>query len=288
MTRGRCGLLGLHRTALSSAPPRRFIPALTYRITNYQNLGKNLVRRYVNAGDSASCGLKIVELKVKVGDAEAVKTSATVAFTTRFTDGKVLTTCNLPLKMLRDQPAGWVVQECRQVTRIAELKRRHEVRASQMGPAIAPVRGAKAVFEEQRREHRKLSEYQLERGIYRLAPSGQEYEPTDKAWARAVLNHLNPFARRIVWQELVLSVLVGSALPLLSDRGDRATAQGTFGRGSSSNDALRNDGADCGGLWISGGHHRGELRLGTVLLDHADFLCAHAYDGGLELWLVSL
>ena len=27
MTRGRCGSLGLHRTALSSAPPRRFIPA---------------------------------------------------------------------------------------------------------------------------------------------------------------------------------------------------------------------------------------------------------------------
>ncbi|HXX16371.1 MAG TPA: hypothetical protein VEJ47_15835 [Candidatus Eremiobacteraceae bacterium] len=79
-------------------------PDCTYRTTNYKNLGKNLVRRYVNAGDSASCGLKIVELKVKVGDAEAVKTSATVAFTTRFTDGKVLTTCNLPLKTLRDQP----------------------------------------------------------------------------------------------------------------------------------------------------------------------------------------
>src|SRR6516164_6057101 len=28
MTRGRCGSLGLHRTALSSAPPRRFILAL--------------------------------------------------------------------------------------------------------------------------------------------------------------------------------------------------------------------------------------------------------------------
>ena len=27
MTRGRCGPLGLHRTALASAPPRRFIPA---------------------------------------------------------------------------------------------------------------------------------------------------------------------------------------------------------------------------------------------------------------------
>ena len=27
MTRGRCGSLSLHRTALSSAPPRRFIPA---------------------------------------------------------------------------------------------------------------------------------------------------------------------------------------------------------------------------------------------------------------------
>src|SRR5437588_11450774 len=31
MTRGRCGSLGLHRAALSSAPPRRFIPALLLR-----------------------------------------------------------------------------------------------------------------------------------------------------------------------------------------------------------------------------------------------------------------
>ena len=30
MTRSRCGSLGLHRTALSSAPPRRFIPAHGY------------------------------------------------------------------------------------------------------------------------------------------------------------------------------------------------------------------------------------------------------------------
>jgi hypothetical protein len=30
MTRGRCGSLCLHRTALSSAPPRRFNPALLF------------------------------------------------------------------------------------------------------------------------------------------------------------------------------------------------------------------------------------------------------------------
>jgi hypothetical protein len=30
MTQGRCGSLGLHRTALASAPPRRFIPAHSF------------------------------------------------------------------------------------------------------------------------------------------------------------------------------------------------------------------------------------------------------------------
>lgn len=122
----------------------------------------------------------------------------------------------MPLKTLQDQPPGRVVQECRQVTRIAELKRRHDRRASQMGPAIAPVSGAKAVFEEQRREHQTLAQYQLQRGIYRLAPSGEEYELTDKAWGRGVLNYFNPFARRIVWPELLLSALVGCVLPLLT------------------------------------------------------------------------
>jgi hypothetical protein len=191
-------------------------PDCTYRITNFKNLGKNLVRRYVNPGDSASCSLNIVELKVKVGDVEAVKTGAKVAFTTRFADGTLLTTRNLPVKTLLDQPPGRVVQDCPKATRIAELKRRHDAKAAPMGPAIAPVSGARAVFEEQRREHQTVAQYQVERGIYRLAPSGQEYELTDKAWHRGVLNHFNPFARRIVWPEVVLSALVGSVLPLLT------------------------------------------------------------------------
>ena len=188
----------------------------TFHTTNMRNYGQNLVRRYVNPSDSAVCALTIVELKAKVDKVEAVKTSSHVGFTTRFSDGTLLTTRNMALKSLMDHPPYRVVQECRQVTDLAELKRRHDARAAQMGVALPPVSGTKTIFEEQRKEHQRFSEFQVQRGIYQLLPGGEFYEATDKARARGVWNHFNPFAKRVSWGEQLLSALVGSVLPLLA------------------------------------------------------------------------
>jgi hypothetical protein len=191
-------------------------PDCTYRVTNLRNYGHNLVRRYFNPTDLALCALTIVEVKIKIGDIESVKTSSHVAFRTRFSDETVLTTRNMSLKSLLDRPPYSIVQECRRITSLAELKRRHDARAAQMGPALPPASGPKAIFDEQQREHRRFAEFQIKRGIYRLLPDGEAYEVTDKARLRGIWNHYNPFARRISWTETILSSLVGSVLPLFA------------------------------------------------------------------------
>lgn len=193
-----------------------YCPDCTYHTTNFRNYGHNLVRRYFNPMNSASCALTIVELKAKVDNVEAVRTTSSVAFTTRFSDGTLLTTRNMSLKSLMDRPPYITLQECRQVTNLAALKRRHEVRAARMGLALPPASGPKAIFEEQGHEHQRFSEFQQQCGIYRLLPGGELYEITDKAHVRGIWNHFNPFAKRISWPELTFSAAVGSVLPLFA------------------------------------------------------------------------
>lgn len=188
----------------------------TYRATNFGNYGRNLMRRYSNADDTAWCTLTVVELKVKVKEVEAVRTAPTVSFCTRFADGRLLTTRNMSQKAVGDQPPDRIVQECRQTTDLGELKKKHDSRASKMGTPLTPATGTREIFEEQLRDHQRMSEFQVERGIYRLLPGGQAYEVTDKAHLRGIWNHFNPFARRISWKELIFSALAGSILPLLA------------------------------------------------------------------------
>ena len=191
-----------------------YFPDFTYCVTNHRNYGQNLIRHYTNPIDSASSTLMIVELKVKVGDVESTTTSSSVAFRTRFTNGRRLTTRNMSRKSLMDRPPESIVQECRHTTNLAELKRCHEARAAELGPALSPSSGPEAIMEEHQREHERFCEYQLERGILRLLPDGEAYEVTDKTRARGIWNHYNPFAKRISLKELLLAALVGSFLPL--------------------------------------------------------------------------
>jgi hypothetical protein len=191
-----------------------YFPDLTYCVMNHRNLGHNLIRRYSNPTAPAVCVLTIVELKAKVGDVETVKTSSNVSFRTRFAGGKQLTTRNMSLKSVLDRPPHLVIQECRHTTKVAELKRRHDARAARMGQALPAILGKEAIFGAHHEEHKKFCDYQLERGTFRLTPDGDAYETTEKAHARGIWNHFNPFARRISVTEVLLSALVGSVLPL--------------------------------------------------------------------------
>ena len=147
----------------------------TYCVTNHRNYGQNLIRRYTNPTDSASCTLMIVELRVKVGDVESTTTSSNVAFRTRFANGKRLTTRNMSRKSLMDHPPHSIVQECRHTTNLAELKRRHDARAAELGLALPPPSGPDAILAEHRGEHKRFCEYQVERGTLQLLPDGEAY-----------------------------------------------------------------------------------------------------------------
>lgn len=191
-----------------------YFPDFTYCVTNHRNYGQNLIRRYTNPTDSASCTLMIVELRVKVGDLESITTSSNVAFRTRFASGKRLTTRNMSRKSLMDHPPHSIVQECRHTTNLAELKRRHDARAAELGPPLPPSSGPEAIMEEHQTEHKRFCEYQVERGTLRLLPDREAYEVTDKTRARGIWNYYNPFAKRLSLKELLLAALVGSFLPL--------------------------------------------------------------------------
>lgn len=193
-----------------------YFPDLTYCVTNHRNYGSNLIRRYSNPTDSATCALTIVELKVKVGETESFKTSSHVGFRTRFADGKQLTTRNMSLKSVLDRPPYSTIQECRHTTKIEELKRRHDEKVARIGQPLPAILGKEAIFAAHREDHQRFCEYQLQRGTFRLLPDGAAYEVTEKARARGIWNHYNPFARRISLRDVLLTGLIGSVLPLFA------------------------------------------------------------------------
>jgi hypothetical protein len=193
-----------------------YFPACTYRVTNFRNLGKNLLRHYSNGADNASCSLTVVEIRVKVDGVELGKTSSSVTFRTKLADGRLLATRNASLKSLQDNPPYRLVQEYRQTTDLAKLKARHDARAGQLGASVPPARSKDEIFAEHRAEHRRFSTFQLERGIYRPTADGQAYELTDKAHLRAVRNHYLPFTKRVSLREWLLTALVGAVLPLFA------------------------------------------------------------------------
>ncbi len=188
-----------------------YFPACTYRV---KNLGMNLLRRYVNPADPASCSLTIVEVKVDVNGVKGVKNSSSVEFTTRLPGGKRFTTGNRAIPSLFDQPPYLIAQKLPNVTNLAELKRKHDAQAQSLGVPIPPPQDVQAILDEVNIEHERYSQFQLQRGIYRLAPEGGAYRVTDKVFDRGIRNHFLPFGKRISLTQALFSGLLGAVLPL--------------------------------------------------------------------------
>jgi hypothetical protein len=187
-------------------------PDCTFRATNY---GHNLMRRYSNPADRASCEITIVEVKSKVGDVETVRNVNTVSFTTRLADGRRLNTRNMPLKTVMDRLPHQIMQEFPNVTDLASLKRKHDSRAAQLGLALPPPHGAEAIFSETQREHERFCAYQVTQSVLQPTPDGKAFAITNKAANRGIVDFFNPFSKRVALPQTVLSALVGAFLPLL-------------------------------------------------------------------------
>ncbi|HYL84998.1 MAG TPA: hypothetical protein VE263_12245 [Candidatus Angelobacter sp.] len=190
-----------------------YFPLATFRITNF-NFGTTLHRRYGNPTDPVSCALTIVEVKAKVGETEAVKNSWKVKFASKFPDKRILTTSSKSLKSLFDQPPWRIAQNYPNATNLSELKRKHDARARELGAPISPAQDIAKIFEELQAEHERHSNFQVERGIYRVAPEGGAYAISEKIHLRALRNHYLPFGRRLSFSKLLFSALVGAVFPL--------------------------------------------------------------------------
>ena len=186
-------------------------PDCTFRAKNY---GSNLMRRYTNPADPASCGLTVVEVKIQNGQTENVRNTNSVEFTTRLTDGRVVSTRNTPNKSLMDQPPYKIVQDFPNLTDLRELKKQHDSLAAKFSWTSPPPHGTAAIFDEVQREHAKFSEYQVEHGVLQRMPGGDAYQITEKVMNRGIRNFFNPFSKRFSVTQAVFSVLLGAILPL--------------------------------------------------------------------------
>src|SRR5215470_12257708 len=178
-------------------------PDCTFRARNY---GSNLMRRYSNPADPASCGLTVIEVKVQAGERQSVRNANSVEFTTRLADGRVVSTRNSPNKSLMDQPPYKVVQDFPRLTDLQALKARHDGLAAKFGATVSPPYGAAAIFDEVQREHTRFSEYQVEHGVLQRTSTGDAYRITDKVMNRGIRNFFNPFSQRFSFTQAVFSV----------------------------------------------------------------------------------
>jgi hypothetical protein len=189
-----------------------YFPVCSYRVVNY---GRTLIRRYASPIDPAYCTVMAAEVKYHYQGQERWAPTSQMAFRSDFTSGRSLTTRNMKIKTILDRPPEHDVQECPNVNEPAALKKKHDTRAAKMGVAQSAANDASRIFEAVRAEHKRFSEYQVERGTYTREGDGG-YVVSGKAHWRAVRNHYNPFAQRISPGRLSLAALAATGIPALT------------------------------------------------------------------------
>jgi len=190
-----------------------YLPLCTYRVLNY---GHNLLRNYVSPMDTARCVVMIYEIPVENGGKSYSTSGCTIHFHTRFTNGTILTTRNMPVKSITDQPPYEVVQERPGLTDPAQMKREHDRKAATMGQPVFPPADAKSILDDVQSEHQRFCEYQVAKGSYSLLADENCYILTDQVLQRAVWNHLNPLAQNLSMRRFLPAALVAIGLPLLA------------------------------------------------------------------------
>ena len=186
-------------------------PFCTFRVANY---GSNLLREYLNPADPANCTVTLVEVRTNVKGLQSTRGSQVVSFTSRFGDGKWLTTRNMELKSVMDHPDYRIIQECRNITDVADLKKKHDAYAATLGAPVSPPRDVQSLFDEYEMDNQRMFAYQVQRGILQFNLQQDNYSLTDKAFNRGIRNFFNPFAKRFSIAGALFSLLVAAVIPL--------------------------------------------------------------------------
>lgn len=186
-------------------------PLFNYRVRNYRS---NLMRRYANPADRASCTVIAVEVKTKVDGVVNSTLASTVSFLTAFTDGTELTTRNMRVRTVLDHPPHYVVQECPYERDLSVLKKKHDARAAKLGVPLAVEMSMPRVFAYYQDQHRRFSEFQVQRGTYKRTATG--YVVGKRAFWRGIRNYLVPFAERFSAPRLLIAGVLAIGLPSLT------------------------------------------------------------------------
>ena len=186
----------------------QYFPMCTYRVRNY---GANLMRRYINPADRACCTVMAVEVKSRVDGVASANLASNVSFFTVFSDGKQLTTRNMKMRTVLDHPPEFIVQECPYEEDLAALKKKHDAKAPSLGVPVAAEMSVPRMFDFCQKQHRRFSEYQVERGTFERTPTG--YVVSKKTFRRGIRNFLVPFAERFSVTRLALAGVLAIGLP---------------------------------------------------------------------------
>jgi hypothetical protein len=186
----------------------QYRPMCTYRVRNY---GANLMRRYINPTDRASCTVMAVQVRTRVDGVQTGTLASNVSFFTIFMDGTQLTTRNMRVRTVLDHPPKYVVQECPYEEDLQAMKKKHDARAAKLGVPVSAETSVQRMFEFYQKQHQQFSEYQVERGTYKRTATG--YVVAEKAFWRGIRNFLVPFAERVSVTRLVLAGILAIGIP---------------------------------------------------------------------------
>ena len=188
-----------------------YFPVCIYRIAN---LERTLIRKYTNPTDPGRCEVAALEVQYHYKGEIRWAPVRVIRFRTDFADGTALVTRNANRRTLFDTLPGFTVQECPTVDDPATLKRIHDAKAAAMGCPQTRSHNIRSLFEQIQDEHRRFSEFQIERGLYARCPEG--YVLTGKTHWRAIRNHYNPFVQRVAPIRLGICAILAIGLPSLA------------------------------------------------------------------------
>jgi len=187
--------------------PMGYEPFITYRMSNIPG-SKNLLRTYLSSVEPTRCTVQVSA----AGDGPVQFSQ--VHFVTEFADKSRTFTTNRLNSETFDPDPGKFVLECRGLTDLAELKRRHEqftepYRAR--GPVFVDKNNFVALVKEQ---YEREVAHQVKRKLLRLDAVKDEYRVTVKWALRVQKNMFNPFADNFTLTKLA-GALAAASLPVL-------------------------------------------------------------------------
>jgi hypothetical protein len=186
-----------------------FEPLTTYRMSNIPK-SKNLLRTYLSSTEPTRCTVQISAAATGRVQLDQVH------FVTEFGDESRTYTTNRLNSETFDREPDKFVMECRGLTDLSELKRRHDWFTEQYrarGPLFLDRNNFVALVKE---EYEREVSHQVRQKLLWLDAAKDEYRVTLRWAMRMQRNMFNPFADNFTLKKLAMALAAGS-LPVLAN-----------------------------------------------------------------------